>query len=50
MVYTATVISPKYHTDFLDAPKHGMVHSVAMLSRVDILQGDGEDVVIRPEN
>lgn len=27
-----------------------MVCSVAMLSCVDILQGDEEDVVVRPEN
>lgn len=34
--------------DILEAPKYEMVRSVAMLSCVDVLQGDGEDVVIRP--
>lgn len=33
-----------------DAPKFGMVWSVAMLSCVDTLQGDEEDVAARPEN
>lgn len=43
---------PQNRIDFLDAPNNEMVHSVAILSCVDIFQGDGEDVtlVIRPEN
>lgn len=49
MVYIVTIPS-KDHNDFLDAPKYQMVCSVAMLSCVDILQGDEEDVANRPEN
>lgn len=39
---------PYYGNNILDAPKHQVVCSVAMLSCVDILQGDEEDVVRRP--
>lgn len=37
-------------TGILDSPKYQMVRSVALLSCVDILQGDGGDVAIQPEN
>lgn len=43
-------ICPKCPNYIPDSPKYQMVRSVAMLSSVDILQGAGEDVVIRPEN
>lgn len=45
-----SILRLKYRNGILDSPKYQMVRSVAPLSCVDILQGDGGDVAIQPEN